>query len=178
MLTVAASEQISAFPVALTGNLATLFSKASILLFYLRFSTSRLFNVAIYILLFIIAVANSLGALGVLFYCQPISFFWELTGSGSCISGDHWYAWLAILNCVTDGILLVLPAWIIYPLRVGLAQKTAIAAILGTGGLYVLPPSFPHLPYVLCRFSRAANHLMQRPRREHLSHGHHRAGLG
>ncbi|KXX74162.1 hypothetical protein MMYC01_208568 [Madurella mycetomatis] len=125
---------ISAFPVAFTGNLATLFSKASILLFYLRFSTSRSFNVVIYILLFIITVANSLGALGVLFYCQPISFFWELRGDGTCISGDHWYAWLAILNCVTDGILLVLPAWIIYPLRVGFAQKTAIAAILGTGG--------------------------------------------
>ncbi|GAB1309962.1 hypothetical protein MFIFM68171_00172 [Madurella fahalii] len=126
---------ISAFPVPLTGNLATLFSKASILLFYLRFSTSRRFNIVVYILLFIIVVANSLGALGVLFYCQPISAFWDPRGGdATCISGDHWYAWLAILNCVTDGILLVLPAWIIYPLRVGYAQKAAIAAILGTGG--------------------------------------------
>lgn len=74
--------------------------------------------------------------MSVLFYCRPISFFWTfMPMDGTCNNPDPWYAWLTIFNCVTDFVLLVLPIWIIYPLRVGFAQKTAIAAILGTGGL-------------------------------------------
>jgi hypothetical protein len=136
--------QIAAFPINITNHLSTLFIKASILCFYLRFSTSRLFNIVIYVVLFIVVVANFIGALGILFFCRPISFFWDFAPmDGTCIPADPWYAWLIILNCVTDGILLVLPAWIIYPLRVGFAQKAAIAAILGTGGLYVFSAALP-----------------------------------
>ncbi|KAK4150055.1 hypothetical protein C8A00DRAFT_46473 [Chaetomidium leptoderma] len=128
---------LSVLPIAITGNLATLFIKTSILRFYLRFTTSCRFTVAVYIVMSMVIVANSLGALGFLFSCRPISYSWDyfaLRGKGSCIAMDPWYGWLVIFNCVTDGVLLALPAWIIYPLRVGLAQKAALAAILGTGG--------------------------------------------
>lgn len=135
-------QQISGFPASITGCLATLFTKVSVLYFYLRFSTSRRFNAAIYIVLFVVVVSNLLGAFGIVFYCQPMWYFWEALDNpgltGTCIRADPWYAWLLIINIITDGVLLVLPAWIIYPLRVGFAQKVAIGAILGTGGLYVL----------------------------------------
>lgn len=57
-------------------------------------------------------------------------------GKGECFSMDPWYGWLVGFNCVTDAILLVLPTWIIGPLRIGFAQRAAVAAVLGTGGLY------------------------------------------
>lgn len=118
-----------------------MFVKTSILRFYLRFSTSRRFTVVIYILMFMVIAANVLSAFAFLFICQPIRYMWDyatMKGQGTCvIRMDPWYGWLVIFNCVTDGVLLVLPAWIIYPLRTGFTQKAALAAILGTGGLYV-----------------------------------------
>ncbi|KAK4203920.1 hypothetical protein QBC40DRAFT_273610 [Triangularia verruculosa] len=126
------------FPATIMSNLSVLFIKCSILVFYLRFSTTRLFNRVIYVMLVIVVIANSLAAFGTLFICQPMAAFWDKNvKGGSCIDGDAWYAWLIILNCVTDFILLVLPLWLLAPLKIGFSQKTAIAAILGTGGFVV-----------------------------------------
>ncbi|KAK4182871.1 hypothetical protein QBC35DRAFT_139964 [Podospora australis] len=127
---------ITGFPAAITNNLATLFTKASILVFYLRFSTSRFFSIAVYSVLFVVVFANFLGAIGTLIACRPMAAFWdrEVAKRGTCFNRDAWYAWLIILNCVTDGILLVLPAWLLAPLRIGFAQKLALGTILGTGG--------------------------------------------
>jgi hypothetical protein len=106
------------------------------LLFYLRFSTSRRFDYCVYFVLFTVVGANFFAACGILFFCRPISYFFDQTSqAGTCISGHVWFAWIIILNCITDAVLLVLPVWIIRPLRVGFAQKAALTAILGTGGL-------------------------------------------
>ncbi|KAK3985048.1 hypothetical protein QBC44DRAFT_335716 [Cladorrhinum sp. PSN332] len=128
---------LSGFGGAFTSNVATLFTKSSILVFYLRFSTSRNFTLAVYMILCIVVIANSLGALGTLFLCRPMRRFWNISAGGECLDQNAWYAWLIIVNCVTDGILLILPAWILAPLRVGISQKVFIAAILGTGGFVV-----------------------------------------
>ncbi|KAL2166143.1 hypothetical protein VTG60DRAFT_3259 [Thermothelomyces hinnuleus] len=98
--------KINILPTTMTGNQAALFTKASILRFYLRFSMSRRFTIAIHALTVI---------------------------PGSCIRLDQWYGSLAAFNFVTDAILLVMPVWILGPLRVSLAQKAALAAILGAG---------------------------------------------
>ncbi|CAP59759.1 uncharacterized protein PODANS_1_50 [Podospora anserina S mat+] len=128
---------LAGFPAAITSNLSVLFIKCSILVFYLRFSTTRILNHVIYVMLVIVVIANSLAAFGVLFTCQPMSSFWDGKVKGTCINRDAWYAWLVILNCVTDFILLVLPLWLLAPLKIGFSQKAAIAAILGTGGFVV-----------------------------------------
>jgi len=129
---------LSAFPAVITSNLAVLFIKCSILIFYLRFSTTRVFNHVVYLLLVIIIIANSLTAFGTLFICQPMAEIWDpMNVEGTCIHRDAWYGWGIVLNCVTDFILLVLPLWLLAPLKVGLSQKAAIAAILGTGGFVV-----------------------------------------
>ncbi|KAK4646975.1 uncharacterized protein QC761_0029700 [Podospora bellae-mahoneyi] len=59
-----------------------------------------------------------------------MSSFWDGRVKARASTGDAWYAWLVILNCVTDFILLVLPLWLLAPLRIGFSQKAAIAAIL------------------------------------------------
>lgn len=91
----------------------------------------------------LVIAAYLLGAFGFLFGCRPIRYQWDyatMGDKGECFSMDPWYGWLVGFNCVTDAILLALPIWIIGPLRIGLAQKAALAAILGTGGLYVACP--------------------------------------
>jgi len=128
------SEQITIFPVSILSNLCTLFTKTSILMFYLRFSTSRRFDFVVYGVLSIVIGYCLSGATAVLYACQPINRFWDFS-PGTCINGDAWYGTLVSLNVFTDAILLLLPIWLLNPLNVGVLQKAAIAAILGTGGL-------------------------------------------
>ena len=88
----------------------------------------------------LVTAAYLLGAFAFLVGCRPVRYAWDFAtmgGKGECVSMDPWYGWLVGFNCVTDAILLVLPIWLIGPLRICLAQKAALAAILGTGGLYV-----------------------------------------
>lgn len=116
------------------GSLSTLLTKTSILCFYLRFSFCRCFRITLYILMAIVVVANLLPAFTFLVACQPISHDWDIAEEGVCINLNAWYTWNVIFNCVTDGVLLLLPAWMLRPLKVACAQKGALAAILGLGG--------------------------------------------
>lgn len=131
----------TAFPGNILCNLSILFTKTSILAFYLRFSISRRLSIVIRAVLFVIIAYCLLGAFQVLYACQPISWYWDRSGprKGKCIDVDPWYGTLSVVNVVTDAILLVLPFWLLRPLRVGGAHRAALVGILGTGGLYVAP---------------------------------------
>lgn len=72
-----------------------------------------------------------------LYMCQPIIFFWDPTvpGGGKC--GDIYGGFLACaaLNVATDILILLMPIWLIWPLRVGLLKKLGVGIIMMTGGL-------------------------------------------
>ncbi|KAL0475036.1 hypothetical protein QR685DRAFT_434165 [Neurospora intermedia] len=125
---------ISAFGVTSTYPIANFFTKFSILSFYLRFTTSRGFTYTVYFTIALVFAFNFVGATGVLYWCQPIDTFWKHWEGGKCVESDTWYISLLGINVVTDVIILLLPIFIIRPLRVAFAQKVAIGAILGTGG--------------------------------------------
>lgn len=129
----------TAFPGNILGNLSILFTKTSILAFYLRFSISRRLNIVIRGVIFVVIAYCLLGAFQVLYACQPISWYWDRSGprKGKCIDVDPWYGTLSVVNVVTDAILLILPFWLLRPLRVGRAHRAALVGIMGTGGLYV-----------------------------------------
>ncbi|KAK0745534.1 hypothetical protein B0T18DRAFT_325636 [Schizothecium vesticola] len=126
----------TAFPGNILGNFSILFTKASILTFYLRFSISRRLNIVIRAVLFVVITYCLLGAFLVLYACQPIRWYWDRSGppKGKCIDVDPWYGTLSVINVVADAILLILPFWLLRPLRVGRAHKAALVGIVGTGG--------------------------------------------
>ncbi|KAK0735096.1 hypothetical protein B0T26DRAFT_746918 [Lasiosphaeria miniovina] len=150
--TITAYMLIGAWPTPITSYLATLFTKASILYFYLRFSTSRLFASAIYFVLFVVVGYCVLGATTALYACQPIAKFWIMSLEGNCIGASPIYTTLIALNVFTDGILLLLPFWILLPLKIALYQRLAIAGCLGAGG-FVLAVSIYRLDIVLEGFN-------------------------
>ncbi len=39
------------------------------------------------------------------------------------------------LNVFTDAVLLLLPIWILHPLRIGFSQKVLVTGVLMAGGL-------------------------------------------
>lgn len=86
-----------------------------------------------------VAIGYSLaGAAGFLYLCRPIASSWDYSIPAECVNVTAWYLSCAVLNVVTDVVILLLPVWLIQPLRVKFRQKMAVAIILMAGGLYVV----------------------------------------
>lgn len=115
--------------------MTNLFTKLSILTFYLRFTTDRCFTYAVYFTIALVFALNFVDATGVLYWCKPIEAFWTNPEETKCINNSDWYVGKLAVNIVADVIILLMPICILRPLRVEFAQKIAIGAILGTGGL-------------------------------------------
>lgn len=112
-------------------------TKASILFFYLRFPTPRSFVAACYLVLFI-AVGNGLTAgFAFLYLCRPIARHWDRTITGTCANAVKPFWVAAIVNMATDVVILLLPIWLIWPLRIGAAKMLSVLCILMAGGLFV-----------------------------------------
>lgn len=121
---------------SLTYNLSTLFIKVSILQFYLRFPSGWAFQLTTYFTMFV-AVGYSLPqAFAWSYHCRPTARYWDRTIPGTCIEGDP-YLVSAGLNVATDIVILLLPIWLAWPLRLPTRQKMGVTGILMAGGLYV-----------------------------------------
>ena len=113
-------------------NLTTLFVKASILAFYTRFSIDIAFLVFTYITLFVVisySIVNIVGS-------------WALNCGASNPSACHKnfiiFIVTSALNVATDFIILLMPFWILHPMKISRRRRIAIALVLMAGGLYVL----------------------------------------
>lgn len=69
-----------------------------------------------------------------LYHCQPIARYWDHAIPGTCIHGET-YLINAALNVTTDVMILLLPIWLAWPLRLPLRQKIGVTGILMAGGL-------------------------------------------
>ncbi len=149
-LLLSCSAQQLSFPSSVFYNLSMLSVKASILFFFLRFaSTNRPFRIAVYFILFITVGYCLTAGFSFLYLCSPISKLWDASVDGTCV--DIYTAFLAnsILNATTDVIILLLPIWLLYPLRMRLRQKAVIGLAIMPGGLCVLLPLLKALPLIL-----------------------------
>ncbi|KAL1840772.1 hypothetical protein VTJ49DRAFT_7727 [Mycothermus thermophilus] len=116
-------------------NLCTLFVKLSILSFYLRFSIDRAFRIAVYIVMFITVGYTLPNAFLFLWICRPMQYYWDWTiPNGTCINQNAVFDSANILNMVTDFMILLLPIWMLRPMRAPLVKKIGIALILMAGG--------------------------------------------
>jgi hypothetical protein len=122
-------------PGAVTYNFSILFTKVSILLFYLRFCDERSFRIIAYAVIVVAVGYSIIGAFGFLYLCRPIPKFIDPTSDGTCANIVVWWLACATLNAATDIVILLLPIRILRPLRVSFAQKVAVMAILMAGGL-------------------------------------------
>jgi hypothetical protein len=129
---------------AMTYNLATLFIKLSILSFYLRFSVDRWFRITVYVVMSITVGYTIPNAFLFSYICQPHDKYWDWSLQGTCINAQAAFDAANILNMATDYMILVLPIWMLRPLRVPLLKKIGVALILMAGGLYVFTLDFAH----------------------------------
>ncbi len=131
------SQQVG-IPASVFYNLSTLFIKASILSFYLRFAAAnRPFQITVYVVLFVIVGYSLNAGFSFLYLCTPIRRLWDASVDGTCVDLYSAYLVSSVLNAVTDVVILLLPIWLLWPLRVRLKQKILVGLALMPGGLYV-----------------------------------------
>ncbi|KAK4234792.1 hypothetical protein C8A03DRAFT_18371 [Achaetomium macrosporum] len=120
---------------AMTYNLCTLFVKLSILSFYLRFSVDKAFRIAVYVVMFIAVGYTLPNALLFAYICRPVAFYWDWSiVGGTCVNQQAVFDSANILNMSTDFLILLLPIWMLRPLRAPLLKKIGISLVLMTGG--------------------------------------------
>ncbi|KAM5517691.1 integral membrane protein [Fusarium oxysporum f. sp. phaseoli] len=113
-------------------NLATVFTKASVLMFYLRFTVDMHFIICAYAVLFIV-VANC-----IFHTIAAIAYRCPAYEGGNCQAIVDIYTASAVINSVSDLILLLLPFWLLHPMKVPLSRKIGIALILMAGGFVLI----------------------------------------
>jgi hypothetical protein len=126
-----------------TYNLAVMCTKSSILLFYLRFPSGRAFRMATYTVLIVTVGYTTSGFLAWAYSCSPIEKAWDRTVIGTCVDSSSGVLARSVLNVVTDIVILLLPIWLLWPLRLwSIWHKLSVLVVLMAGGLYV-PKSPP-----------------------------------
>jgi len=119
-----------------TYNLTTMCTKASILLYYLRFPSSRAFRLATCSVLIISVGYTLTGIFAWAYNCTPMEKAWDRTVEGTCIDTLSGMLVRTIFNVATDVSILLLPIWLLWPLRLwSVWHKLSVLVVLMAGGL-------------------------------------------
>lgn len=119
-----------------TYALSIMFSKLSILFFYIRLSPQSWFRWCTYALISA-SIAYSLAyVLLNIFPCTPTEATWDYSiKKSTCL--DPWTAYwaISILNIVMDVCILALPIPVVVPLQMEKRQKWSLLFLFATGAL-------------------------------------------
>ncbi|KAF7557921.1 hypothetical protein G7Z17_g293 [Cylindrodendrum hubeiense] len=107
-------------------NLTTSFIKASVLMFYLRFFVDMTYRMVTYGVLFVVV------AYGIVNVAATMVL--SCTSKAACDQVFRVYITCAAINVATDAAILLLPFWLLRPMKVAFARKVGIALILMGGG--------------------------------------------
>ncbi|UPX19597.1 uncharacterized protein EKO05_0009855 [Ascochyta rabiei] len=116
------------------SNFATMLTKVSLCLFYLRVSPFKAsFRLTVYLVMCVSVVNGMLNALGFAWVCQPIEKYWDFSiTTGDCINLNSYFLATACINAATGLVLLVLPVFILHKLQLPLRRKIGAALLLMT----------------------------------------------
>lgn len=109
--------------------------KISIMLLYLRIFTSRKFHIATWMCIAFVAMIAIANTLVAIFACTPVQSFYNREIAVRCIDEVAWYWSTAVLNIVTDVIILILPLPVLWSVQMSLSRKIAISILFMLGGL-------------------------------------------
>lgn len=110
-------------------------NKVATILLYLRIFVTQRFQIAAYIVMGII-VAWSIGAVAsTIFQCVPVAGAWNRKLDATCINTDIFWIAYAVMNILTDVMVLALPIAPIIALQLSTRNKLMICAIFMMGGL-------------------------------------------
>ena len=110
-------------------------NKVATILLYLRIFISRGFRIAAFITLGIIVSWSIGGVFATIFQCVPIAGSWDRSVDATCIDkGKFWVAY-AVMNILTDVMVLALPIPVVLTLQLKTREKALLCAMFLLGGL-------------------------------------------
>lgn len=110
-------------------------NKVATILLYLRIFVTQKFQIAAYTVMGII-IAWSIGAVAsTIFQCVPVAGAWNRKLDATCINTDIFWITYAVINILTDVMVLALPIVPIMALQLSTRNKLMICAIFLMGGL-------------------------------------------
>lgn len=110
-------------------------NKVAAILFCLRIFISQNFRIAAFIVMGII-IAWSIGGVGAtIWQCVPIAGAWNKSLGARCINSDRFWVAYAVMNVLTDIMVLVLPIPSVLQLQLKLREKLLLCGIFLMGGL-------------------------------------------
>ncbi|ERF74577.1 hypothetical protein EPUS_00707 [Endocarpon pusillum Z07020] len=128
-----------AFAFQLLYGLTIVSIKYSILIFYHRaFYPYFYFRVAVWCVAGFVTCWIFTVTFGVTFQCTPISFVWNKSQPGHCIDFRSLSISTAIINIVTDCIIVVMPMPIIWRLQLPMSKKLGLSITIVLGGIVIL----------------------------------------
>ncbi|KAG4418995.1 hypothetical protein IFR04_007856 [Cadophora malorum] len=117
----------------ITYKMAVAMNKASILLLYLRIMPQRLYRIAIFTLLTVVALFAVATTIAGVFQCIPVDKAWNKKKPGHCYNlVEAWYT-NAVFSIVTDFLILMLPMHMVYKLQRDRREKFLLYAVFGLG---------------------------------------------
>lgn len=115
-------------------------TKLAILLLYVRLTTSRRLQIAIYAT-GLVAVSSALAfTIVTIFQCEPISEAWDVTGTveGTCLSVRAMFYAQAASDISQDLIVFVLPIKMLYKMQLPRRQNYALVPVFAIGAFVVI----------------------------------------
>lgn len=112
-------------------------AKISILLLYRRiFATAAFRKAALTVGAAVVAWAIA-AILTLIFQCHPVSGAWnpDLTFSNQCIILSVYFSTVSGLNMALDIVVLCLPLWMVWHLKLDAGQKVMLTGIFTLGAL-------------------------------------------
>ncbi|KAL8974426.1 MAG: hypothetical protein Q9197_001331 [Variospora fuerteventurae] len=121
------------------------FNKISILMLYLRIFISKPFRLACYINLGIVAAFTIGSVFATILQCIPIKASWNRDMEATCTNSASFWIAFAVINILTDAIILFLPMREVLHLQLGRREKIGLLALFSLGALSVTAPVHPQL---------------------------------
>ena len=84
-------------------------------------------------------VAN---VLSVIFQCTPVPKVWNTSMPGTCINTSLNFIITGVINVVSDVLIMLLPLWTIWHLKLPIQKKLSVSTVFAAGILYVIPTTF------------------------------------
>ncbi|KAF7558290.1 hypothetical protein G7Z17_g65 [Cylindrodendrum hubeiense] len=106
------------------------FPKMAAIFFYARVfrSTNRTFRIHLWIAGCLVAGWIISALVSTVFQCSPIEKAWNTSLPGTCINTYVWYLTTAVLSCVIDCYILLLPVPMIWGLNISLRRRIYLLA--------------------------------------------------
>lgn len=110
-------------------------NKVAAILLYLRLFPTKDFRITCYVVIGII-VSWSIGGVGAtIWQCVPIEGAWNKTVEAKCIDSNKFWIAYAVMNILTDLMVLTLPIGPIMRLQMNIRERLMLCGVFLLGGL-------------------------------------------